>query len=50
MQLNRIMPLLSLITPHVIFVEYDMCSLLLSPHTLGWANEQNWQKDYRDEY
>jgi hypothetical protein len=50
MQLNRGMLLLSLIIPHVIFVEYDMCSLLLSPHTLGWANEQDWQEDYHDEY
>jgi hypothetical protein len=50
MQLNRVMLLLSLITPHVIFVEYDMCSLLLSPHTSGWTNEQDWQEDYRDEY
>jgi hypothetical protein len=36
MQSNHVMLLLSLIIPHVIFVEYDMCSLLLSPHTSGW--------------
>jgi hypothetical protein len=50
MQLDHVMPFLSLITHHVIFVEYDMCSLLLSLHILGWANEQDWQEDYRDEY
>jgi hypothetical protein len=50
MQLNRAMPLLSLISPHVIFIEYDICSLLLSPHTSGWANKQVWREDYRDEY
>jgi hypothetical protein len=50
MQSNRVMLLLSLTIPHVIFVEYDMCSLLLSPHISGWTNEQVWQEDYRDEY
>jgi hypothetical protein len=36
------MPLLSLITPCVIFVEYDMCSLLLfQPHQLDlWSTSQ----------
>jgi hypothetical protein len=50
MQLNRVMLLLSLIIFHVMFVEYDMFSLLLSPHTSGWTNEQDWQEDYHDEY
>jgi hypothetical protein len=36
--------------PLAILVEYDMCSSLLFPYTSGWANEQDWHEDYRDEY
>jgi len=42
-----------LIEPHeplVILVEYDMCSLLQFPNTPGYANDDDWNEDYRYEY
>ena len=36
--------------PLVILVEYDMCSLLQFPNTLGYANDDDWNEDYRHEY
>jgi len=36
--------------PLVIFVEYEMCSLLQSPNTPGYASVDVWNEDYRYEY
>jgi len=49
MQLNQC----QLFEPHeplVILVEYDMCSLSQFPNTPAYANDDNWNEDYRYEY
>jgi len=49
MQLNQF----QLFEPYeslVILFEYNMCSLLQFSHTLGYANDDDWNEDYRYEY
>jgi len=36
--------------PLAILVEYDMCSLLQFFNTPGYANDDDWNEDYRYEY
>jgi hypothetical protein len=50
MQLNCVIPLLSLIYPMLYLLSLIYAHSCYLQHKPGWAQDQDWDEDYRNKY